>query len=154
MRINLKPRETKASALQFYANMSRREELTDNSQYHEKPIKHAKFKEMGDGGSQQAINNYLAMLQARYNIFYSNVDMSGTKTEEGQMRQASPHKKNGFPDNVLTIRGKSVYVEVKSSSGKQSDAQKQIEQEILRAGGVYILCRTATFLDNILQTIL
>ena len=38
--------------------------------------------------------------------------------------------------------GKFIGIEVKSNSGKQSDAQKAFEDGLKRAGGTYILARS------------
>lgn len=49
----------------------------------------------------------------------------------------------GAADLRIIINGLAVEVEVKTLKGVQSDAQKQYERAIQRAGGRYFLCRDA-----------
>jgi hypothetical protein len=54
----------------------------------------------------------------------------------------------GTADISATIRGRSVKIEVKYGKDRQSDAQKQYQEDIERAGGVYIIARDMDqFLD-------
>jgi hypothetical protein len=47
----------------------------------------------------------------------------------------------GTADISATIRGRSVKIEVKFGSDRQSDAQKQYQEAIEKAGGTYIIAR-------------
>lgn len=122
-------------------------ENAQNKDNHEPPIKSRKFKEMGPEGSQKAINDYLSVQESLGNLWYSNVDMQGT-FREGKYMASTSHKKNGFPDNVVIIRGVFYAVEVKSSTGRQSKDQKVVEKGVLDNGGNYLLVRTTGFLHN------
>ena len=48
----------------------------------------------------------------------------------------------GTADISATIRGRSVKIEVKYNKDRQSDAQKQYQEMIEKAGGVYIIAKT------------
>ena len=48
----------------------------------------------------------------------------------------------GTADISATIRGRSVKIEVKFGSDRQSDAQKQYQEAIEKAGGTYIIAKT------------
>jgi hypothetical protein len=48
----------------------------------------------------------------------------------------------GTADISATIRGRSVKIEVKYGNDKQSDAQKQYQEAIEKAGGTYIIAKT------------
>jgi len=48
----------------------------------------------------------------------------------------------GTADISATIRGRSVKIEVKYGNDRQSDAQKQYQESIEKAGGIYIIART------------
>lgn len=48
----------------------------------------------------------------------------------------------GSPDIVCVIEGKFIGIEVKASNGRQSDAQKDFQQRLEAAGGLYVLARS------------
>lgn len=47
----------------------------------------------------------------------------------------------GQADLRCVIDGFAVEVEVKTTKGKQSDAQRRYEKAVERAGGIYLVCR-------------
>ena len=49
----------------------------------------------------------------------------------------------GAPDVRLTVAGLAVAIEVKSSTGRQSEQQRRWQAAHEAAGGVYLLCRDA-----------
>lgn len=49
----------------------------------------------------------------------------------------------GQPDVVGCIRGRYVGIEAKTPNGRQSEAQKNYQAAIERAGGIYIIARSA-----------
>ena len=49
----------------------------------------------------------------------------------------------GGPDIRLTVAGLAVAIEVKSSTGRQSEQQRRWQAAHEAAGGVYLLCRDA-----------
>jgi hypothetical protein len=48
----------------------------------------------------------------------------------------------GAPDIVVVIGGKIIGVELKSTRGKQSEAQIEFQQQLEAAGGIYLLARS------------
>ena len=55
--------------------------------------------------------------------------------------QQSMGSLKGLSDLSALKNGITIYIEVKTSKGKQSEYQKQFQQEIESHGGVYILAR-------------
>lgn len=55
--------------------------------------------------------------------------------------QQSMGSLKGLSDLSALKEGMTIYIEVKTSKGKQSEYQKQFQQEIESHGGVYILAR-------------
>jgi hypothetical protein len=53
-------------------------------------------------------------------------------------------QKKGIADVMATFRGLSLHIEVKHGNDVQSEAQKKIESEVIRAGGKYYLARNFT----------
>jgi hypothetical protein len=52
--------------------------------------------------------------------------------------------KRGLADVMATFKGLSLHIEVKHGRDVQSEAQKKIESEVIRAGGRYYLARNFT----------
>jgi len=48
---------------------------------------------------------------------------------------------NGTADISLTIKGKSIKCEIKIGKDRQSEAQKKYQEDIERAGGIYIIVK-------------
>jgi hypothetical protein len=48
----------------------------------------------------------------------------------------------GIADIVGVIDGRGVFVEVKTKTGKQREAQRKFQKAIEKAGGIYILARS------------
>lgn len=48
----------------------------------------------------------------------------------------------GWPDLHLIVRGRPIYIEIKSASGTLSEAQKAVHSAITVAGGVVSVCRS------------
>lgn len=46
----------------------------------------------------------------------------------------------GIPDIICTIKGYSIWIEVKTLNGVQSEQQKVVQKQIEDAGGRYWLC--------------
>lgn len=60
-----------------------------------------------------------------------------------------PGQNNGQSDLEITLKGKRHCVEVKIGRDTQSDAQKEFEAKVKRAGGVYVIVRDwAQFYEN------
>jgi len=57
----------------------------------------------------------------------------------------------GYPDIVLLYNGKFYGIEVKSSTGRQSNDQKRMQQWITEAGGIYILTRSLQDIKQIFK---
>lgn len=49
---------------------------------------------------------------------------------------------NGTSDISATIKGRSIKIEVKIGNDRQSQAQKDYEQAVTQAGGIYIISKT------------
>jgi hypothetical protein len=54
----------------------------------------------------------------------------------------------GSPDIIAVVRGQFVGVEVKGSDGRQSADQKKFEEDLTKAGGIYILAKS---LDDVIK---
>ena len=88
-----------------------------------------------NGGQAERISN-----QGQYRMGNKIKNPNGTIRQlPGQWTPGQGTK--GTADISATIRGRSVKIEVKYGKDRQSDAQKQYQEDIERAGGVYIIAR-------------
>ena len=53
-------------------------------------------------------------------------------------------QKRGMADIMATFRGLSLHIEVKHGRDVQSEAQKRIESEVIRSGGLYYVAHNFT----------
>ncbi len=69
-------------------------------------------------------------------------DVVGFGREIGSMKYIPGTGTKGSADLSCTIRGRSVKIEIKFGKDTQSDDQKEYQESIEKAGGVYIIVRT------------
>jgi len=87
---------------------------------------------------KDAQKSIIAWLTAKKMFFYRQ-NTAALPTEAGGFyRFGTP----GAPDIVLICAGIYVGIECKSSSGRQSPAQKDFQERLEKVGGVYILARS------------
>jgi len=68
-------------------------------------------------------------------------DVLGRNIQVGSMQYIKGTSTNGTADISATIKGRSVKIEVKIGKDKQSEEQKQYEQDVIKAGGLYFIAR-------------
>ena len=85
---------------------------------------------------QKTILDYLAFKK----IFHYRQNSGAFKTESGgYMRTASV---SGLPDIVAIKDGIYIGLEVKTATGRQSEEQREIQNRITAAGGLYLVVRS------------
>jgi len=87
------------------------------------------------GGQAERISN-----QGQYRAGKKIPMMDSFKQLPGKWTPGQGTK--GTADISATIGGRSVKIEVKYGNDRQSDAQKQYQEAIEKAGGIYIIART------------
>jgi hypothetical protein len=73
-----------------------------------------------------------------------------TAFREGAYRKALPFQRRGVADLYAIKSGRSLWIEVKTKTGRQSDAQKEFERNIVNQGGEYVLVRSILGLKEFL----
>lgn len=68
-------------------------------------------------------------------------------------RHSNPFVALGVPDLICIIKGRFVAFEVKTRVGRQSDNQKEFEQRVRRAEGLYYVVRSIDDVVMILQSL-
>jgi hypothetical protein len=88
------------------------------------------------GGQVERVSNmgrYVAGKKLETNI------MGVAKTTEGKYIRGTGT--NGTADIHATIKGRSVKIEIKIGKDRQSEAQRIYQQQVERAGGIYLIIR-------------
>ncbi len=75
-------------------------------------------------------------------------DVMGYSRIVGSVSYQKSSMTKGSADISATIRGRSVKIEIKIGRDRQSDAQKEYESAVRKAGGVYLIVHT---LDEFVQ---
>ncbi len=90
------------------------------------------------GGQAERISNQ-GQYRAGNKIQVGTGEIAYTKQLPGKWTPGTGTK--GTADISATIRGRSVKIEVKYGSDRQSDAQKAYQQDVERAGGTYYIAK-------------
>lgn len=98
---------------------------------------------------QKAILTYL---QAKKVFHYRN-NSGGTVINYKDKSYFMKFGATGSPDIICVINGQYVGIEVKGTDGKQSDSQKDFQERLEKAGGIYALVHSLDeaifFLNNL-----
>jgi hypothetical protein len=89
------------------------------------------------GGQAERINTMGRMLDNTKVV----TDVLGNKKMIGSKKYIHTTGTKGSADISATIRGRSVKIEVKIGADRQSEYQKQYEQAITSAGGMYVIAK-------------
>jgi len=78
----------------------------------------------------------------------TSTDVIGRQRTIGSIEWIPGTGTKGSADISATINGRSIKLEIKYNKDKQSDPQKKYEQDITKAGGVYLIVRNMdSFID-------
>lgn len=70
-------------------------------------------------------------------------------------RHASPYVRRGVSDIIIVHRGRFYGVEIKTASGRQSEHQREFEQDLVsKGGGKYFIARSIEDGESIAKEIL
>lgn len=86
-------------------------------------------------------NNYcLKFHKPRYSIF--SVPNGGTRNKAEAIKLKLTGMKAGVSDLIILLNNKCLFVEVKTSTGKQSEVQKEFQEVVENLGFEYWLVRS------------
>jgi len=69
-------------------------------------------------------------------------DVIGRTRKIGSGKYIKGSGTNGTADISATINGRSVKIEIKIGADRQSEAQKKYQDDVERAGGIYLIAKT------------
>lgn len=95
---------------------------------------------------QSAIITYLGILEKQGKIWFTRLNNIPpvNKGNDGKMifRRLPRGTKRGIPDILVITKGKTIGLEVKTPTGKQSKEQKEIEERFIKNGAFYHIVRS------------
>jgi len=94
--------------------------------------------------SESAIQKQILDLLKRRRIFHYRNNTGGAKLKGHYVHFG----RIGAPDVICVINGKYVGIEVKNTKGELSRKQVEFRAELEKAGGIYLLVRSAMELDQ------
>ena len=92
---------------------------------------------------QAQILNFLAVLEMQGKVYFYRSQSGAVKIQRGT--NSSGYMKTGkagCPDITVCYKSHFVGIEVKSTTGKQSQTQKEAQTKIEKNGGIYILANS------------
>lgn len=98
-----------------------------------------KFRDDTSNGLTQCIVQYIVLCGG----FATRINNQGTWSKKLN-RFIPGTSKRGLADVMATYHGLSLHIEVKIGKDRQSEAQKEIEADVIRSGGNYFLVRNFT----------
>ena len=90
-------------------------------------------------------------------LFRTNAGQAWVSTADGGVRPIQMNHP-GWADLTgwVTVRGKALFlaIECKSANGRQRETQRHFQDVLVRMGGIYILARSVTDVDKVLESLL
>ena len=97
---------------------------------------------------QRACLDWLKMFKKNHNIIYFRAGVGSFKTAQGRyVRTGTP----GLADICAVYDGVFYGIEIKTATGRMSQAQKKFKQELEAAGGQYHLVRSVSDIKEIFK---
>ena len=102
---------------------------------------------MKESGIVTAIQQYLQILENQGKLVFQRNNSGAVRTQRGGFLRFG---KVGSPDFYLfTVGGKTIHLEVKNETGKQSEGQKDFEERVTKLGHKYLIVRDIEELEKL-----
>ena len=105
---------------------------------------------------QSAIIRYLSILENQGKLFFNRTNNippvnKNSKGEVVGFRRLPVGAKKGIPDIWVIMNGHTIGLEVKTSTGRQSKEQKEIEERFKKNGAEYYVVRSLEDVKRIIK---
>lgn len=105
---------------------------------------------------QSAIIRYLTILENQGKLFFNRTNNIPpvNKDHKGNVvgfRRLPVGAKKGIPDIWVILQGRTIGLEVKTATGRQSKEQKEIEERFKKNGAEYYIVRSLEDVEKILR---
>lgn len=92
-------------------------------------------------GLTECILDFLNNVKAQQAERYHSAGVPYIDRKSGEQRFGKPKTTTGTADIHSTINGRSVKIEIKIGTDRQSPEQKNYQQQVEKAGGIYYIAR-------------
>lgn len=108
-----------------------------------------------EGTVLKAVCQYLAVLEAQGKLVFWRQNNGATYDPKRRAFRSTTGTgyKYGVPDVCAVIKGRFVGLEVKSSTGVQSDNQKRLQEALEGCGGIYAIVRSVDDVQSVLSRV-
>lgn len=107
---------------------------------------------MKESEIQSGIIDFLTVLEGQGKLFFQRTNNTTVYDPVGKrFRSLSKGQKKGFPDILILKSGRTIGIEVKTSTGRQSKEQKLIEQNFIEQGMEYYVVRSIEDVIKVLK---
>jgi len=96
---------------------------------------------------QKGVLDFLELFSRTKPVYYFRAGAGAVKTEQGRFFKTG---RAGLPDIIVLYMGRMIGLEVKTATGKQSQGQKQAQEDIVNAGGEYHVIRSIADVKKVL----
>lgn len=104
---------------------------------------------------QSSIIDYLELLESQGKLWFSRLNNIPpvNKGTDGKMsfRKLPKGVKKGIPDILVISKGRTIAIEVKTKTGKQSSDQEEVEKQFKKQGQEYYVVRSLSEAIDILK---
>lgn len=101
---------------------------------------------------QSVIIDYLSILENQGKLFFQRTNnITVYDSKKNIHRSLAKGQKKGFPDLLILFKGKCLGIEIKTTTGRQSKEQKEIEQQFKKNGAEYYIVRSLEDVKRIIK---
>ena len=101
---------------------------------------------------QSEIIDFLSILEEQGKLFFQRTNNTTVYDPKWkQFRSLAKGQKKGFPDILILKKGRTIGIEIKTSTGTQSKEQKLIEQNFIEQGMEYYVVRSIEDVIKVLK---
>ncbi len=108
---------------------------------------------MSEADLKLAVAEYLEILTNQGKLYADRLNSGEVIILQGQSRRRVKLCREGTADFLVLCQGKVIYLECKSSKGRQSPAQRAFELLVKAQGASYYIVRSVDELDGILSMV-
>ncbi|MCB8563885.1 VRR-NUC domain-containing protein [Fusobacterium ulcerans] len=109
---------------------------------------------MKESNIQSQIISYLQILEKQGKLFFQRINNTAIYDPVGKRwRSLAKGTKKGFPDILVLKDSRCIGLEVKTSKGKQSKEQEEMESLMKEHGAAYYVVRSLEEVINIVEKI-
>lgn len=101
---------------------------------------------------QRLIIDYLTVLEKQNKLWFQRTNNTAIYDPVGKkFRSLSKGQKKGFPDIIVFMNGKTIGLEIKTPTGRQSAEQKIMEQKMKEQGAEYYVVKSLEEVKQIIE---